>query len=255
MNKKGYAIVLDSLFALTFALIILIGFTGYYQHKTEETSFKQLHYLSEDVFDALNKEGVLDEVGEQWAASNGSVNSTEWLSAENMSKAYLEQLIPGNIGYRLIVEDAILAENTTRISEGEAPTKTNAERLLVGYGKGLPTRGQVSRAFLTNIKEKTNSIYSYFGGFTGQGNITNYIRNIPDDAYIQQACLELNVGEGFDLFVNDALAGQFTPSGSGMIANIRDSSGCVSNPRNYFTTGDNKYELRRSEERRVGKEC
>lgn len=246
MSKKGYAIALDAIFALTFTLIILLGFTGYYQYKSEETSFKRLHYTAEDVFDALNKEGVLDDIGEEWAAANGSTNSTHWLNAQNISRTYLEQLIPENMGYELkIEEDTLIESNSTqRVALEASPSETNAERLLVGYGKGLPTRGYVSRAFLANIVEKTNSIYSYFGGFVGQGNITQSIRGIPDDAFIHQACLELNTEDEFDLYVNDTFAGHFTPTGGEMNATIKGSDGCIANPRSYFTTGDNEYQLK-----------
>jgi len=245
MKKKGYAIVLDAVFALAFALIILVGFAGYSKYSSDEMAFKRMHYLSEDIFDTLNKQGVLDDVGEEWAAANGTTNSTSWLSAENMSSTYLEELIPENMGYRLLIENDVLAEsNASRPPESEALSKTNAERLLVGYGKGLPTRGYVSRAFLTNIAEKTNSIYSYFGGFVGQGDVTQYIRGIPEDAFIHQACLELNAGDQFDLYVNDNYAGTFSPSGDGMSANIKGAAGCIANPRTYFTSGDNKFQLK-----------
>jgi hypothetical protein len=247
MKTRGYAIVLDAILALSIALIILIGFTSYYKQGSEETAFKQLHYTTEDVFDALNKQGVLDDVGEEWAAANGSTNSTDWLSAQNMSRTYLEMLIPHNMGYRLMIEDSVLIESndSQRVSERDAPAETNSERLLVGYGKGLPTRGFVSRAFMTNIRAKTNEIYSYFGGFVGQGEITQYLRDVPDDAFIQQACMEMNAGDEFDLYVNDVMAGHFTPSGgSGMDANIKGPSGCIANPRTYFQSGDNKLTLK-----------
>jgi hypothetical protein len=245
MKNRGYVVVLDAIFALAFILLIMVGFTGYQRYKTEDVAFKKLHYTSEDVFDTLNKQGVLDDIGEEWAAANGSTNSTHWLNAQNITGTYLEQLIPGNMGYSLTVDDVVLFENTSRVDYGEAAARTNAERLLVGYGKGLPTRGYVSRAFLTNIMEKTNSRYAYFGGFVGQGDITYSIRDIPD-ANIIQACMELNTGDAFDLYVNDAPVGSFTPSGSGMNANIKGSDGCIKSSEltHFNIPGDSKLEFR-----------
>ena len=64
--KKGYAIILDSIVALTFTLVIVASLIGMRQSGSSlsDLSLRRLHYVSEDTLDVLNKKGVLDEVGE-----------------------------------------------------------------------------------------------------------------------------------------------------------------------------------------------
>jgi hypothetical protein len=152
--KKGYAILLDSIVSLTFALIILVSMMGatFTQSDTSELSMKRLHYVSEDVLDVLNKKGVLDAVGEEWAAAAGNRSSPHFQNATNISTAYIERLLPPNAGYQLTIDDDIVAyngripanatsANNSRPSIGSSTSMTHSTRLLVGYGRGLPTRG------------------------------------------------------------------------------------------------------------------
>ncbi len=244
INNKGYTVILDSLFAFTITVMLFAGLWGAIHYKPSDTSissFKRLHYVSEDSLDVLNKKEILDEIGAAWASADGDNSSANWTYAANLSKFYLEQLVPPNVGYRFYIENDVLAENISRSEESKSIAKTNSIRLLVGYGLGLPTRGDVSRAFLTNIKSKTNSVYAFFGGFVGEGNLTKKI-TLPDDIdSIIQAYLELNAGSEFELFVNDNSTGVYTPSSNGMSANIKSH---IANPENQFTSGDNVLEFK-----------
>ncbi len=242
--KKGYIVVLDAIIALVFVLIIFTAvFSTYYSKtsKTSTTSFKNLHYLSEDILDVMNKQGILDQIGSEWAESNGSTNSTHWINASNISGGYLESLVPRNIGYRMTIDDDIISENLNRISENSATAKTHSSRLLVGYGKGLPTMGQTARTFLTKIMEKKTSAYVYFGGFEGQGNLTKILTLPYSLDKVQQAYIEVDSGGEFKLYVNGNLVGTFTASEENMSANIKSY---VSNPETYFNSGDNEIRLK-----------
>ncbi len=253
--KKGYAILLDAIVALTLALVILTSLSGlrYTGSSESELTSKKLHYVSEDALDVLNKMGVLDQVGEDWAAADGNTSSPHFINASNLSSYYLDRLLPPNVGYMLTIDDELVANNT-RISEADSSTLTHSSRLLVGYGRGLPTRGNVARSFLTNIKEKSTSSYTYFGGYVGQGNLTVHVRDIPADASIQRCCLEMNTLSEFNLYINDNLAGSFDPDeGRGnMSATLREGvapgegNGCVGSGAlaNIVSGSDNKFELR-----------
>lgn len=247
MKNKGYVVILDAIIALIFLLFIFTIFIAVHEpkvSKTGTTSFKNIHYLSEDVLDVLNKQGVLDEIGTEWASSNGSITSEHWSNATNISKKYLEKLIPKRFGYRLVIDDTNVIYDSNsdpdseRPPENEAISKTHSTRLLVGYGKGLPTRGHVARAFLTNIREKTTSKYVYFGGFVGQGNLTR-ILTLPN-CTVQRAYIEVATGSEFELYINDISAGVFTPTVWNMTANIKSY---IPNPETYFNPGDNKIEI------------
>ncbi|MFH1788125.1 MAG: VWA domain-containing protein [Candidatus Altiarchaeota archaeon] len=244
MKDRGYTVILDALLALVLIMVLFSGLWGSIHFKSREgasSSFKRLHYVSEDVLDVLNKKGVLDEVGEAWASAGGDNASGNWSYAVNVSRAYLEQLVPVNVGYRFYLEDDVLAENTSRVPEDSSVVATHAIRLLVGYGSGLPVRGETSRVYLSNIKSKTNSVYGFFGGFVGEGNITRNITLPGDMDTVIQAYLELNAGSAFELFVNGVSVGAYSPGAEDMSANIKDY---VPTPGNYFTAGENQLELR-----------
>jgi hypothetical protein len=227
--KKGYTILLDGIVALTFTLIILAGLLGLRENTSAsmESSMKILHYASQDVLDVLNKKGVLDEVGELWAASDGNRSSPHFMNASEISRGHIELLLPENVGYLLTIDGDPIANRSAQ-HMGEAGSLTHSSRLLVGYGRGLPTRGFVSRAFLTNVKEKETSSYAYFGGYVGQGNITVYLRDIPPDATVNRCCLELNSPSAFELRINGQYAGEFNPVGGDMSANLHEpGTGCI----------------------------
>jgi len=244
MKKKGYAMLLDSIAALTFILMIGILIVHLYQPKMSQTSivaYKNMHYISEDILDVLNKKGVLDDIGTEWAVSNGSTNSTHFENATNITKEYFDSLIPSNLGYRVLIDDTVIydsdADNSSnRIGESDSTTKTHASRLLVGYAAGLPTVGNVARSFLTNIREKETSSYAYFGGFVGQGNLTRVLA-LPFNMYVvKQICMEYSSGESFDLYIDESSAIPFPTSGAGMSSKWQ----CVSNPETFISEGGTK---------------
>jgi len=244
MNKKGYAMLLDSIAALTFILMIGMLIVHLYQPKMSQTSivaYRNMHYISEDILDVLNKKGVLDDIGTEWALSNGSSESIHFENATNITKEYMEQLIPPNIGYRLTVDETVIYDssldgNSSRIGESVSMTKTYASRLLVGYAAGLPTVGHIARSFLTNIREKETSAYAYFGGFVGQGNLTRILA-LPFNLYtVKQICMEYSSGESFDLHIDENPAVPFPASGAGMVSEWQ----CVSDPTDYISDGGTK---------------
>ncbi len=242
--KKGYIVVLDAIIALVFVLVVFTAIFSTHYSKTSRTgatSFKNLHYLSEDILDVMNKQGILDQIGGEWAESNGSTNSTHWINASNISRSYLESLVPKNVGYTMTIDNDIIAENPDRIPENSATAKTHSSRLLVGYGKGLPTMGQVARAFLTKIREKTTSDYVYFGGFEGQGNLTKILKLPSSLDKVDQAYIELDSGGEFKLYINGNYVGTFTAGEENMSANIKSY---ISTPETYFHSGDNEIQLK-----------
>jgi hypothetical protein len=229
MKGRGFVLTVDAIIAMMFVLAIFIALSAYRFTNTTETTtsaFINLHHISEDVLDVLNKQGVLDQIGEEWTVGNES-------GAANLSGQYLDEIIPPNMGYRLLFDDQTVTENT-RVSEDDAIAKTHSMRLLAGYEKNKTTIGSVARTFLTGITEKTNSVYAYFGGFVGQGDITKYLR-VPNGVTIVSAYMEMDAGSSFDMYVNgQGCNNPHNPSGGYLSADIKeDISNCG------FTTGTN----------------
>ncbi|HIE34408.1 MAG TPA: hypothetical protein EYP86_04655 [Candidatus Altiarchaeales archaeon] len=237
LRNKGYGVLVDSIMSMLFLLIIItVIFSIQYSKvsRTDVTEFRDLHYLSEDALDVLNKKGILDEITRSWAE-----NDTK--NASNLTKEYLEKILPRGVGYRLEIVDENGNEisiydsssNPNRTSESVADTKTHSERILVGYGRGKPTLGRVAKISLSSIESKLTSSYVYFGGFVGQGNITRILK-LPSDAIIESAYMELNPGNDFYLYVNGVQCGTLY-SGSGW--NLTADSWNL--PTTCFSPGEN----------------
>ncbi len=250
MKNRGYTVLLDALLALIFILIAttaLLSIEYSRTARTESGEFTSLHYISEDALDVLNKRGVLDEISTYWA-DNSTQGSSQMVNASNLTRDYLESILPDRVGYKLIIDDDEIVNsswNPNRTAEGDVSTKTHSTRLLVGYGSGLPTRGLVARASLSNIREKSTSAFLYFGGFVGQGNISQKLE-LPDNATVQEVYVELNVGDGFNLYINDNFCRNFPPPASvNMSANIKeDVTACKNLVNNTGSNNPNIFKLR-----------
>jgi len=240
MKDKGFALTVDAVLAMSFILTIAIALSAQrYGNVSESTelAFVSLHYISEDALDILNKQGILDQIGEYWTSDNTT-------AANGLATEYLDLIVPQNVGYKLWIYNntsttgyTTLAEND-RVSEDDAIAETYSLRFLVGYKKGAPILASVSRAFLTGITSKTSSAYAYFGGFEGQGNLTKYLE-VPDGVSITEAYMEMDAGSPFDLYVNGGDCGTYTPSGDYLAADVQEDISACS-----FQTGQNTIELR-----------
>jgi hypothetical protein len=161
---KGYILTWDSLIALSIILVLLSGFIGleYFQSaRMRQESLKTVSDVSENALDTLSKSGVLDEVGGAWSNGNYSY-------AGNLSKEYLDQLIPDNMGYQLVFIDS--SGQYLVVSRGggdfqNALDQTRARRSLSGYKEDNPRFGWVSRAWLFKDKSSINrKVYRFDGG-------------------------------------------------------------------------------------------
>ncbi|MEA1925283.1 MAG: hypothetical protein U9M95_05375, partial [Candidatus Altiarchaeota archaeon] len=252
--KKGYALITDALIALVFFMVVITGlvqlsnFSGISRSGYNE--FLALHYSSEDALDVLNKKNILDDIGYMWSLSRGNISSVYWSNASNISRRYLENMIPYHMGYKLLIEGQDVCNsswNPNRTAEIEKDSETHATRLLVGYGENATVVGKTARAALTKIKEKITSEYIYFGGFVGEGNLSQVLF-LPSDASVQSAYIEMNAGDAFDLYINGAqCGGTFNPVGGGMDASIKDGNGNISSCApliNNKGSNPNTFELR-----------
>jgi hypothetical protein len=244
-GKKGYIMILDAIIAMALiltAFTVVVSIHNSATSKTSSMSFKSIHYISEDVLDVLNKQGALDYIGTDWAAANGSAPA--WSNESNVSLQYMDKLIPGIYGYRLEIDGAPVYDSTSNASSGRPvnssikTSETHSSRLLVGFGKGMPTRGQVARAYLSNIGEKVSSIYAYFGGFEGQGNLTKQIELPAGMDTIKSICLEYDAGDDFDLAIDGS---HVTVSGPAYFqkspGDMNATSRCIENPTGYISPG------------------
>ncbi|ODS42862.1 MAG: hypothetical protein MSIBF_06235 [Candidatus Altiarchaeales archaeon IMC4] len=240
--KKGYVMTWDAILALVFVFVLLYGFSNLQQNLTYETGFKKLHFVSEDALEVLNKKGVLDRIGEDWAAAANNESSPKWGAAENLTRQYLDSIVPANMGYNLTIDGVGIYSSeddpaSRRPIKADATEITHSTRLLTGFSPDEPTMGTVARAYIAEQMGNVSS-FVYFGGFVGQGNITTMV-TLPDALdEILSVYIELDAGDNFTLFVNDINCRSFNGlASSSMSANVAQdiTIDCGGN----FTRGEN----------------
>ncbi|MGV8168781.1 MAG: vWA domain-containing protein [Candidatus Nanoarchaeia archaeon] len=180
-NKKGIYYTLDALLAGMFLIgvIFLIMNTPY-----KEERFEQKTYLSQDLLNSLS-ELKLNELNADWikeGIDNGSL-SPEHSVLEQMGEywsvnetALAKNLLDETINYSLLegklVGISFNSEQVYNITPTSSSDISTARRTIAGISKGNPITGFSSSAYLKKIRNKKTSSYAYFGGFTGQGNIS-----------------------------------------------------------------------------------
>lgn len=216
---KGIVFSLEVALAIVILVSFLIilssmSFSPIYQ----ETQYERFYHLSHDISqllantkirDAENfsvvkeylEQGIitqddmdkslLDVIGCLWAQNNLSY-------ARKIVEGIMNYTLPKNLGYEVLI-------NGTSISNNSVPKKeilSKSEFVISGYSIGKPVEGYMVRASLKTIKSKTTSVYAYFGGFIGQGNLTVLIKGIPSEANITSIKIEGSFGDNFTLYIN-----------------------------------------------------
>ena len=142
MKRKGYVMTWDAILALIFIILVFVGLITMEHTRSinvKEVGFLKLHSTTEDSIEVLNKMGVLEEIVIYWSENNTQL-------ANDTATFYLEQIIPGTMGYRLMIENDTICENQ-RIIEAEAVEKTKAKRFITGYAEN-ESQEFIARAWL-----------------------------------------------------------------------------------------------------------
>ncbi|OYT54389.1 MAG: hypothetical protein B6U72_02830 [Candidatus Altiarchaeales archaeon ex4484_2] len=247
MKDKGYAIIIDAVMALFIFIVVVTVMIGPEYFRTPQSdvlSYKKLNYWADDSLDVMNKKGILDEIAYQWSMSGGNRSSPNWTVAESLCRNYTDKLLPQSpgVGYSMLIGGMELCNssgNINRTPESMSDTKGSASKLLIGFGANKTVKGFIANTLLADIKSKYTSSFAFFGGFVGNGNITRSI-DLPDDAKIESAYMELNAGDGFDLYINGVQCDStYTPGADVMAANVKATLGCT----NLFSSGNNTIEI------------
>ncbi|MBI5159304.1 VWA domain-containing protein [Candidatus Micrarchaeota archaeon] len=242
-KSKGMLFVLDALFSvvLLFSLLALLGALSTESVNTQ-LSYSVIHFQAEDSVDVLSKlrvsdvraepvvrrlfdEGflddgdlnktVLDVVGMLWATNNEEYTAAAGELVEGLFANSFSPSLEWSIQAR---SEGIQGVVFNSSALGNASIVGSSTRIASGYALGEPTKGYLARVFLSNIGGVQKSSYYYFGGFVGEGNVTQIMRGIPSDANFSSIYLELNVGENFSLLVNNANCGEYNKSVAGLSA-------------------------------------
>jgi hypothetical protein len=233
--KRGVFFTIDAVFALLALLSIISMFTLLsLESVSSELTHETLHAETGDMIGSIAKLRVIDiwsqeevralysygyledkDLNKTLIEVEGalwSINDSQYLeAARNLTTMVFAHMLQPNIEWQFTVDNETLF-NTSTLT-GDSRIVTVSRRLVSGYAKSRPHVGFAAKAYLTNIQSKESSRYFFFGGFVGQGNITAVIRDVPSDANISQVYMEMNIGNDFDLYINQNLCGRFNKTG------------------------------------------
>ena len=209
--KKGYVLTLDALLSLMVVMVIYVLIMGIQSsiNTTEITEFKKLHYTSEDTLQALSEKGVLDQICVQWALAEGNTASPYFERARNISNSYLSEIVPPRIGYRLMINGILVANDSSRLLENDSSVETHSRRMLSGYNSSLPTQGYAARARINDTNVSYGSVFWSNDGcnWTIQRFDDLYVSMPMPKDYLGVRCYYTNASISYDnrSAVNDAV--------------------------------------------------
>lgn len=168
---------------------------------------------------------VLDQIGFYWSQNQSD-------KAEELFLEVSQHIVSDMDNFRLSFgEDNIYVKG---VQDGD--TAIVHSRMITGIGDESPITGFTSSAYLTRIRDKLTSEYVYFGGFTGQGNITRQLR-LPDDynaSQMDEVELKIETPMSFDLVINGVVCRSDIEGEEGVV-----SSWFLTDCADLFTAGLN----------------
>ncbi|MFC1768669.1 hypothetical protein ACFLZX_02800 [Nanoarchaeota archaeon] len=222
MVKKGIFFSLDALIA-TFLILTVVILMSMFYTSTDVTT--QPVYFSSDLVNVLSTL-ELREIDDPYI-----VNLLVSNNVTDFNRSVLEQIfrfqvegksgIASDLANRTIggyVPDyysmGIWNEDDNIYLEGNLSSRQliSSKQLITGLEKDKVIEGYSSRAYLSNINENSDSVFTYFGGYEGDGIITKKVI-LPDDiSSINGIYLELSAPSDFDLYINGQYAGNYSPN-------------------------------------------
>jgi len=215
-SKKGYFFSIDALIALLIILAVLMVVKPI----SKQTQLEM--HLQEDTIKVLSsiKIGELDNSYAQQLILNGLIKNPNNSVIEQISEFHAKEMPEAKLLADSIFSQLSPKENIgiwmddQLISSSNSTPYENSERIWVsrqiisGLEKGKDTTGYSSRALLT---KSAKTKYFYFGGYTGDGNIS--IR-IDYTGSIKSAEMELAINNNFSVYINNNFSSNFSKSPS-----------------------------------------
>jgi hypothetical protein len=161
---------------------------------------------------------VIEQIGTFWAT-----NQSE--AARNLTEIVIEDILPSSFGVTVTLGD----EELFRKNISSWSQRSVARRMITGIEKGEALEGSTSTAYLKRIKDKQSYAITYFGGFTGQGNITLALGPLPSDLTnnsIVGITVQLDTVDDFSLSFNGVSCTTLTSDGLLMGVQVWDVTEC-----------------------------
>lgn len=223
-NKKAFYFTLDALFSLIILITVItvIPYTGI---NFTEPKYKT-SYLQEDAMNLLSAVKT-SEVNNQWinqVLQNSTYNesffsgdtlietvSKLWATnysddAKNITGEFLNPSIENKDNFGIFFNtpegpDPVFIRNQTPLDLESSSTEeiVSIRSYISGVEKGQNLTGYTARAFLQK-KESTRIVY--FGGYTGDGNVTAII-DLPNLTNVTNVKFEIAINAPSKLYINN----------------------------------------------------
>ncbi len=258
MAVKGNYFTIDAMIASAIIISAVLVTTSFY---IEEKSNTDVNYLSHDLIVVLSNlkigetsnsyvaeliakgnitgsdlnNSILVQIGRFWALGQDEL-------AENLSREVIISIMPSGYGYGVWMDQ----NQTYNITNSEVAMLFSYKRMISGIERDKPIEGFTSTIFLNSIENRLTSSFGYFGGFVGEGNISQRLL-LPDNftniSNIKEVNLDIDAGNDFQLFINDVFAGNFTVGSGGGGIMIPDQWILSSSYHSLFHNGTNNFTL------------
>jgi competence protein ComGC len=241
LKKRGVFFSIDALIALLIILIVIIIAVPNLKQtkidsKLDEDILVSLSSISAQNFDnsyvqSLISSGIITEPNKSLLEQIGNFYVTNRTISARIANEFLSTIeTKENIGIWL--ENNLVSSKNNSAMESARQVETSRQ-IISGVMLGQNITGYSSRAFLSsNVKTS----YSYFGGYTGDGNLT---LTSEYNGTLTSAQLELAVNKDFQLYINSVYAGNYTKSPSVTSPATYDLSSHISK----FHSGVNRLEF------------
>ncbi len=218
-QKQALFFTVDAILAATVILASILAVTSFYLNEQPTTN---LNYMSSDFVNVLStlrvseiqstyvqgliSEGnitrtnntIIEQIGEFWAEG-------EYDTARDFTKNVTEGLAPDYFGYSIWIGDYVIYQRNKTNDQSIIASR----KIVSGIEKEKPREGYISKVFLSGIDSRFTSSFAYFGGYVGEGNITQKLI-LPDNfTQISQVYLELDAGTDFKLYINGNYSGSY----------------------------------------------
>ena len=251
--KKGFFHSIDAVIAIfiiagLFVLILNLPVSNYPVRNLAVNSQDVIHSLSAIKVDE-SKSTVIQNLIDEGKISERQkdLNLLEYISElwaleeEILVHDIIEDITQGlfnEMKFSFYLDDDILFNN---YGDGLNLSRATSSITVTGVIKDHFTKGISVRSFLSGIGNKVTSEYVFFGGFVGQGNITQRGAVLPNDADIVSMIFESYIGTDFDLYINGNFCKTLNYNDVGVNSTIYDLIICKDD---LLYTQENLFEFR-----------
>ncbi len=241
IKKRGVFFSIDSLIALVIIFVIILVAVPLTRQNKVDSKIDQdilisLSSITAEEFDnnyvrSLIASGIIQDSNKSLLENIGNLYITNPTVATNIVNEFLSTIeTKENIGVWL-ENNLVSSKNNTGFEN--ARQIDTSRQIISGIMLGQNITGYSARAFLSS---NVRTSYSYFGGYTGDGNIT---LTVEYNGTITDADIELACNNDFQIYINGIYAGNYSKS----VSTTSPSTYELFTHISKFTSGTNRVEF------------